>query len=229
MLYAEHFENGGGTVMKRLLFFSTMAVIITVFALTGCEQKVEEEAAVEEESAVAEEPEEEAEPVVEEKEAPAVAEEAVKAPEPAKADEEAVAIKAKKEEAAEEKPSKEYSTKRLVYVRENDIPESYKDLSNPLDATEENIKRGVVIYRAQCSMCHGEKGLGDVPAGKFLNPPASNIAAVAGMPEATDGYLFWSISEGGAALRTQMLPFKSTLSEEDRWRVILYMRTLKAE
>jgi hypothetical protein len=49
------------------------------------------------------------------------------------------------------------------------------------------------------------------------------------MPEATDAYLFWTVSEGGLPIKTPMLPFKSTFSEEDRWKIILYERTLKGE
>jgi hypothetical protein len=128
------------------------------------------------------------------------------------------------------RPSVEHETTRLLYVKEEGILENYKGLSNPLEVTEDNIEKGREIYRTRCSMCHGEKGLGDVPAGRALSPPASNIAIVAGIPEVTDEYLFWSISEGGVKLKTLMPSFKDKLSEEDRWRVILYVRTeLKIE
>jgi mono/diheme cytochrome c family protein len=204
--------------MKRFLFFTAMAFIITVFALTGCKQKTEEEPVVEKKPAVVEE------------EPPAVKEKAVEIPEPVKAEEEAVkVVKKAKEETAEERPPEQFTTKRILYVREKGIPEDYKDLSNPLDATKENIKKGRELFSTQCSMCHGEKGLGDSLMGKGLNWPASNIAAVIDMPEVTDAYLFWAISEGGAALQTAMFSYKSTLSEEDRWRLILYIRTLNAE
>jgi hypothetical protein len=127
-------------------------------------------------------------------------------------------------------PSAEHPTVRLLHVREKGIIKEYTGLSNPLDATGENIKKGGEIFRTRCSMCHGEKGFGDVPAGRLLMPPASNIAVMAGLPEASDAYLFWTISEGGMKLRTQMPSFKGTLSEEDIWRVILYVRAeLKIE
>jgi mono/diheme cytochrome c family protein len=204
--------------MKRFLFFTAMAFILTVFALTGCKQKTEEEPVVEEKLAVVEE------------EPPAVEEKAVEIAEPVKAEEEAVKVVEKaKEETAEERPPDEYTTKRILYVREKGIPEDYRDLSNPLDATKENIEKGRELFSAQCSMCHGEKGLGDKPMGQALNWPASNIIAVIHMPEVTDAYLFWAISEGGAALGTAMFSYKSFLSKEDRWSLILHIRTLKAE
>jgi mono/diheme cytochrome c family protein len=146
--------------------------------------------------------------------------------------------KAEEEKAVEEKPGvaeqavteeKSYVTKRILYVRENGVPEDYKDKANPLEATEENIERGKELYRTHCSMCHGKEGLGDTPAGRSLSPPASNMALIMGMPEATDAYLFWTVSEGGLPIKTPMLPFKGTFSEEDRWKIILYERTLKGE
>jgi hypothetical protein len=128
--------------------------------------------------------------------------------------------KAEEEKAQEEKTGvaeqavteeKSYVTKRILYVRENGVPEdykdkanpleateeNYKDKANPLEATEENIEMGKELYRTHCSMCHGKEGLGDTPAGRSLSPPASNMALIMGMPEATDAYLFWTVSEGG--------------------------------
>ncbi len=145
-----------------------------------------------------------------------------------KAEEEKVEEKPEVTEEAvtEEEP---YVTKRILYVRENGVPEDYKDKANPLEATEENIERGKELYRTHCSMCHGKEGLGDTPAGRSLTPPASDLSVTMGMPEATDAYLFWTVSEGGLPIKTPMLPFKSTFSEEDRWKIILYEKTLKAE
>lgn len=133
------------------------------------------------------------------------------------------------EEAPEMEEAVEYVTKRILYVRENGVPGEYKGRENPLEATEENIKRGKELYRAQCSMCHGQEGRGDTPAGRSLTPQASDLPIIMGMPEATDGYLFWAISEGGIPLKTPMIPFKNTFSEEDRWKIILYEKTFKAE
>lgn len=39
----------------------------------------------------------------------------------------------------------------------------------------------------------------------------------------TEGYLYWTISEGGEALETAMPAFKDVLSEKERWQVILLM------
>jgi len=46
------------------------------------------------------------------------------------------------------------------------------------------------------------------------------------MPMATDGYLFWTIVEGGVPIGTAMPPFKGALKDNDIWKIILYMRNL---
>jgi mono/diheme cytochrome c family protein len=47
------------------------------------------------------------------------------------------------------------------------------------------------------------------------------------MPMASDGYLMWTLSEGGASLGSAMPAFKTTLGETDRWKVVHYLRTLR--
>ncbi len=117
-----------------------------------------------------------------------------------------------------------HSMVRHRYFMMNGIPAPYKNLANPLPANEGNIQEGGKLYTTNCAPCHGAKGYGDGPAGKTLNPPPSHIASLVRMPMATDSYLFWTISEGGKELQTAMPPFKDTLSTNDRWKIILYLR-----
>ena len=46
------------------------------------------------------------------------------------------------------------------------------------------------------------------------------------MPIATDGYLYWTIAEGGTPLGTAMPPFKNVLKDAEIWKVISYLREL---
>lgn len=39
----------------------------------------------------------------------------------------------------------------------------------------------------------------------------------------TEGYIYWTVSEGGEALGTAMPGFKDALSEKERWQLILFM------
>jgi len=59
-----------------------------------------------------------------------------------------------------------------------------------------------------------------------MMPPPTNLRWVMRRPTASDGYLMWSISGGGAALSSSMPPHKDTLDESDRWRIIHYLRAL---
>jgi len=46
------------------------------------------------------------------------------------------------------------------------------------------------------------------------------------MPMATDGYLFWTIAEGGMPIQTAMPVFKGTLKEEEIWQIVTYLRNM---
>lgn len=88
---------------------------------------------------------------------------------------------------------------------------------------------GRKIFEAQCVSCHGEKGDGDAPMGKALKPPSSDLTNPKLQAAIGDDYMFWRVSEGGAfpPFKSGMMPFKGTLSEEERWQVIAYIRTLQ--
>jgi mono/diheme cytochrome c family protein len=46
------------------------------------------------------------------------------------------------------------------------------------------------------------------------------------MPMASDGYLYWTIAEGGVSLKTAMPPFKGALKPDQIWQIILYLRQI---
>ncbi len=104
------------------------------------------------------------------------------------------------------------------------IPTEYGGLINPVAADQESLTRGAAIYSTNCATCHGDGGMGDGPAGAALDPSPAPIAHTSQMMG--DDYLFWRISEGGAAFHTAMLPWKSTLDKQARWDVINYVRAL---
>jgi len=106
------------------------------------------------------------------------------------------------------------------------LPPAYRRLRNPYPADARVLSVGEDLYQANCAACHGERGLGDGPAAATLSPRPANLRWMARMPMASDGYLMWTISEGGAAFGSAMPAFKDSLSEEARWRIIRYLRTL---
>jgi mono/diheme cytochrome c family protein len=115
---------------------------------------------------------------------------------------------------------------RHHFVMRNGVNEKYVDKVNPLQSTVNNIKDGEKLYEQNCANCHGTSGQGDGDAGKNLTPLPANIAMFSKMPMATDGYLFWTIAEGGVPLQTAMPPFGGVLKEDDIWKTIIYLRQL---
>ncbi len=106
------------------------------------------------------------------------------------------------------------------------IPQTFADLENPIPPDEDSLAKGQALYEAQCASCHGETGMGDGPAAASLNPPPAPIARTA--CRMSDAYLFWRIAEGGAQWGTAMPAFGNTLSEEDIWHLVNYIRSLGA-
>ena len=106
------------------------------------------------------------------------------------------------------------------------IPAAYRGLSNPLPSSPLVLSEGRALFQSHCTSCHGDNGAGDGPAAAGMSPPPANLRWLMRRPMAWDGYLMWSISEGGAPLGTAMPAHKDVLSESDRWRIIHYLRAL---
>jgi mono/diheme cytochrome c family protein len=108
------------------------------------------------------------------------------------------------------------------YIRGN-IPNQYADLTNPLPASTENISTGKRLYQTHCQECHGVSGKGDGMAGKSLAPRPANLALTRRLPIATDTFLFWTLSEGGAKFGTAMPAFEERLSAREIWQITHYI------
>ncbi|WP_107685605.1 c-type cytochrome [Niastella koreensis] len=100
-------------------------------------------------------------------------------------------------------------------------PKEADDLKNPLVANSHILAAGKALYTANCGPCHGDKGRGDGPAAAGLNPkPADHTSAF--VQNESDGSLFWKITEG----RTPMPSYKKTFTDEQRWEIVTYIRSL---
>ncbi len=97
-------------------------------------------------------------------------------------------------------------------------------LQNPLPSTPASMERGKQAYGHYCIMCHGPKGGGNGTVGQSFAPLPSNLreSPVQGQ---SDGELFYKISLGSG----RHPPLADTVSEEDRWAVIYYLRSLKGK
>jgi mono/diheme cytochrome c family protein len=106
-------------------------------------------------------------------------------------------------------------------------PAEYAGKTNPYAGQASAASAGETIFQTNCSPCHGADAKGDGPAAASLNPKPADLALLQG--QFSDAYLFWRISEGGLnpPFNSAMPSWKSTLTEEQIWQVITYLRTLK--
>jgi cytochrome c oxidase cbb3-type subunit 2 len=125
------------------------------------------------------------------------------------------------------KPKLQASPASLVTARItfSDLPVPPK----PQDA-KQTLERGKTVYGQNCLACHGEKGDGNGPAAAFLLPkPRDFIEAryrLRSTPTGqlpTDVDLFRAVSLGMPG--TPMPPWKHSLSDEDRWAVVEYIKS----
>jgi mono/diheme cytochrome c family protein len=118
-----------------------------------------------------------------------------------------------------------HSMVRHHYVMREGLPDAYRELTNPLTATEAALARGRQVYTEHCATCHGETGEENGPASAGLDPQPSNIARLPRMPMmSSDPYLYWTVAEGGVPIGTAMPAFKELLTPDDLWSVILTLR-----
>jgi mono/diheme cytochrome c family protein len=102
------------------------------------------------------------------------------------------------------------------------IPNEAKLRQNPIHASPQALDAARVLYDDHCERCHGKTGKGDgADATKFSRSPL-DLSDSSRMSTQSDGELFYKISEG----RKPMPEFKTKLTEEQRWQLVLLMRSM---
>jgi mono/diheme cytochrome c family protein len=102
------------------------------------------------------------------------------------------------------------------------VPEEAKLLKNPLQPTAPALKSAREVYADKCAHCHGDKGKGDGSDASRYDPAPTDFTDAKRISGATDGELFYKISEG----KKPMPVFKNKLSEDQRWELVLLIRSL---
>ncbi len=102
-----------------------------------------------------------------------------------------------------------------TYAQEWIVPEDQKALQNTVEYNIDNVKKGKDLYIINCKSCHGDAGKNN---GLALVPPPPDVTSDA-MQANTEGELFYKITKGRGA----MPQFETTLSEDDRWRLVNYI------
>ena len=98
---------------------------------------------------------------------------------------------------------------------------SHGGRNNPIPPDAASLDVGKRVYQSNCSDCHGQGGKGDGNRSHDLGKDVPDLTSqrVSAM---SDAKLFQSISRG----KRPMPAFEKELSEQDRWHVINYVRSL---
>jgi len=104
------------------------------------------------------------------------------------------------------------------------VPEEAKQLKNPLQPSSIVLDSAKNIYLAKCANCHGDSGKGDGRDASRYDPQPADFTDSKRMTGVTDGEFFYKISEG----KKPMPVFKTKLSEDERWELVLLIRSFGA-
>lgn len=108
-----------------------------------------------------------------------------------------------------------------------ELPADADKTKNPVEATAESVAKGKELYleptKGNCIFCHGETGAGNEANLPQLRRKPADLSNKERMTAMTDGEVFWKISKG---IRGIMPARETKLTEEERWHVVNYVRTL---
>jgi mono/diheme cytochrome c family protein len=93
-----------------------------------------------------------------------------------------------------------------------------------LSTTPEEVARGQELYRENCAACHGVRGEGDGPDAGSLSTSPVDFTDQAFMGTRSEADLFQSITDGLGEMHSY-----ASFSEDDRWAVTAFLRTLTFE
>jgi mono/diheme cytochrome c family protein len=108
-------------------------------------------------------------------------------------------------------------------------PVEYLQMTNPFGRQSEAIEEAKAIYKRACKKCHGAdgKGRGSATRGMAVKPP--DYTDTEFMNSRKDGQLLWIILNGSDPNTTEMTGFKGKLSEDDAWKLVLFIREFTAK
>ena len=109
-----------------------------------------------------------------------------------------------------------------------ELPEDADKTKNPVASSPESIEKGQALYlertKGNCIFCHGKTGANEENVQRRRKP--ADLTNKARMSKMTDGEIFWKISKG---INGIMPAGEKRMSEEERWHVVNYIRTLGKE
>lgn len=100
-------------------------------------------------------------------------------------------------------------------------PEYANSLKNPFAGNQKATDEGKDTFNQMCVLCHGLKGEGNGEAGLTLERHPANFLAL-NIRSQTDGAIFWKITNG----KTPMASYFELLTDDQRWKLVNYIREL---
>ncbi len=99
-----------------------------------------------------------------------------------------------------------------------------RELDNPISTSQRKgaLRRGKRLFSRFCAPCHGAEGAGDgtVALRGYPPPPRFDAPHAVGL---ADGQLFHILTFG----QGNMPSYATQIDREDRWRLVLFVRTLQ--
>jgi len=87
--------------------------------------------------------------------------------------------------------------------------------------------RGAPLYAQHCSVCHGDAGAGDGPAGVGLTPPPANLRDAARLDHLSLYAIYSTLGLGVEG--TDMPAFADQLDDRQRWDLATYIASFSAD
>lgn len=87
--------------------------------------------------------------------------------------------------------------------------------------------RGAPLYAQHCSVCHGDAGAGDGPAGVGLTPPPANLRDAARLDRLSLYAIYNTLGMGVEG--TDMPAFADQLDDRQRWDLATYIASFSAD
>jgi len=111
-----------------------------------------------------------------------------------------------------------------------ELPSDADKTKNPIASNTESIEKGKALFlertKGNCVFCHGETGSGNEANLPRLRRKPADLSNKERMTAMTDGEVFWKISKGITGI---MPAGEKRMTEEERWHVVNYVRTLAKE
>ena len=98
-----------------------------------------------------------------------------------------------------------------------------QSLPNPVPDTPEALADGEWLYGVYCAVCHGTTGQGDGQIAEHY-PRMPNLSAP-NVHNYTDGWIYGIIRDGGR----RMPPFAASMSADEKWALVHFLRTFTPE